>query len=252
MCRKHHGAPFATTVEVAASSFRWSDGEGLVSEYASSAGRVRAFCGVCGSVAPTQRGERVSIPAGNLLGELGEAGGRHLYVGSKAPWHVIADDLPQHDSAPPGATAPVLARPAPPALDGATHGSCLCGDVTFSVSGAPVRWLQCHCSRCRRGRSAAHGSNTFYPTAQFAWRSGRELVQKYKPPEAERFAVSFCVRCGGGAPVERDNVPFVLVPASLLDADPGARPQAHIYVASKAPWYALRDALPQFAELPPP
>jgi len=88
--------------------------------------------------------------------------------------------------------------------------------------------------------------------AQFAWRAGRELVRRYRPPDAERFTVSFCMRCGGAAPVERDNVPFVLVPASLLDGDPGARPQAHIHVASKAPWYTFDDGLPQFAELPPP
>jgi len=257
MCRKHHGAPFASLVEAALSSFRWSSGEASVSEYASSATRVRAFCEICGSVAPTQVGERVSIPAGNLLGELGAVSGRHVFVGSKAPWHVIADELPQYDSAPPDSVspdgaAPALVRPALPSLQGATHGSCLCGDVSFSVSGAPARWLQCHCSRCRRGRSAAHGSNTFYPIAQFAWRTGREWVRKYKLPEAERFMVSFCARCGGGAPVERDNVPFVLVPASLLDADPGMRPQGHIFVASKAPWYTIRDALPRFAELPPP
>jgi hypothetical protein len=64
--------------------------------------------------------------------------------------------------------------------------------------------------------------------------------------------VAFCMRCGGGAPVERDNVPFVLVPAGLLDGDPGARPQAHIHMASKASWYpVVDDGLPQFAELPP-
>jgi hypothetical protein len=97
-----------------------------------------------------------------------------------------------------------------------------------------------------------HGSNAFYPASQFAWRTGRELVRSYKPPEAERFTVSFCERCGGGAPVERDKVPFVLVPAGLFDGDPGARPQAHIHVASKAPWYVIQDGLPQFAELPPP
>lgn len=46
-------------------------------------------------------------------------------------------------------------------------------------------------------------------------------------------------------------MPFVLVPAGLLDTDPGARPEAHIHVASKAPWFTIADALPQFAELPP-
>jgi hypothetical protein len=254
MCRKHHGAPFASVVEVAADGFRWLEGEGSVAEYASSASRVRRFCVSCGSVAPARVGDRVRLPAGNLLGELGAVRAVHVFVGSKAPWHTIADTLPQYDALPgntlSGKVGPEAARPAPPS-EGTTHGSCLCGEVRFSVSGAPARWLQCHCSRCRRGRSAAHGSNTFFPTSQFAWLAGRELVRKYKLPEAERFAVAFCARCGGGAPVERDNVPFVLVPAALLDGDPGARPQAHIHVASKAPWVTIADSLPQFAELPP-
>jgi len=176
-----------------------------------------------------------------------------MFVASKPSWHVIADDLPQHAHAPPGwQTSKEEERPAPSAEDGGTHGSCACGAVTFSVSGAPARWLQCHCSRCRRGRSAVHGSNTFYPADQFTWGAGREHVQSYGPPDAARFRVSFCELCGGGAPLEREGVPFVLVPAGLFDRDPGARPQAHIHVASKASWYEVNDGLPQFAELPPP
>lgn len=253
MCRKHHGAPFATFVGAAASGFRWISGEDTVVSYPSSASGVRRFCGTCGAVAPMAMGDQVFMPAGNLQGELGDAGGMHVFVGSKAPWHPITGPLPQHADVPPGWTVPETARPPVPALpSGTTHGSCLCGDVTFRVSGAPARWYQCHCSRCRRGRSAAHGSNAFYPTAQFAWLSGREQVRTYKLPEAERFAVAFCARCGGATPVERAGVPFVLVPAAILDGDPGARPQAHIHVASKAPWYVITDDIAQFAELPPP
>lgn len=251
MCRKHHGAPFATLIEAPADSLRWLSGEASVREYPSSAERVRRFCGTCGSVAPAPMGGRVLLPAGNLLGNLSDVGGLHMFVGSKAPWHVIADELPQHDNAPPGWTLHEVVRTAKVELEGAVHGACLCGEVTFSVTGAPARWLQCHCSRCRRARSAAHASNTFYPEGQFSWCTGHELVKKYKPPDAARFTVSFCMRCGGGAPVQRDNVPFVLVPAGLFDTDPGARPQAHIHVASKAPWYTFSDGLPQFAELPP-
>jgi hypothetical protein len=250
MCRKHHAAPFASFVEVDQQRFRWLAGEHMVASYASSPARWRRFCHVCGSVAPTHVGDRLWVPAGNLLGELGVRGGTHMFVGSKAPWHAIADALPQHAAAPPG-WATEVQRPAAPSVEEGTHGSCLCGEVTFVVCGAPARWLQCHCSRCRRGRSAAHGSNTFYPLAQFEWKTGREMVRSYRPPDAERFTLSFCARCGGGAPVERDKVPFVLVPAALLDADPGARPQGHIHVASKSSWYAICDELPQFAELPP-
>jgi hypothetical protein len=251
MCRKFHGAPFGTLVEAPAHHLRWLAGEASVVGHASSAQRTRCFCGTCGSVAPAAVAGRLLVPAGNLQGDLEVAAGLHVFVGSKAPWHIIADALPQHESVPPGWYLQEVVRANIPRSDGLVQGSCLCGEVTFTVAGPPGRWLQCHCSRCRRARSAAHGSNAFYPAGQFAWRTGRESVRTYRPPEAERFAVSFCTRCGGGAPVERDNVPFVLVPAGLFDGDPGARPQAHIHVASRAPWYSAADGLPQFPELPP-
>ncbi len=251
MCRKHHAAPFASFVIAPKTAFAWRQGEGHVAEYRSSAHNLRRHCPTCGSKAPTVGKTMVAIPAGNLVGALGPVAASHAFVGSKAPWHTITDDLPKHVGPPPHWAPSEDPRPAPPILEGATHGGCLCGAVTFSVRGKPARWMQCHCSRCRRGRSAAHGSNTFYPRDQFEWRTGQAWVRSFRLPEAQRFAIHFCGRCGGGAPVEREGVPFVLVPAGLLDGDPGFRPEAHIHVASKAPWYTITDTIPQFPELPP-
>ena len=42
----------------------------------------------------------------------------------------------------------------------------------------------------------------------------------------------------------------MIVPAGALDDDPAVRPIVHIHTASKAPWYEIADALPQFAEYP--
>lgn len=251
MCRKHHGTPFASFVVTPRERFRWLEGEARVAEYRSSPTGVRRHCPVCGSKAPTTGEQMVAIPAGNLVGELGPVEASHAFVGSKAPWHVIVDALHRYDGPPPSWTPANEPSPPPAVPEGAVHGSCLCGDVSFLVRGKPARWMQCHCSRCRRGRSAAHGSNTFFPRDQFEWRSGRSQVRKYKLPEAERFAIHFCERCGGAAPVEREAVPFVLVPAAILDGDLPARPEAHIHVASKAPWYPITDTIPQFPGLPP-
>jgi hypothetical protein len=44
---------------------------------------------------------------------------------------------------------------------------------------------------------------------------------------------------------------FAVVPAGSIDGDPGVRPALHIFVGSKAPWFEIRDALPQHAEYPP-
>ena len=37
------------------------------------------------------------------------------------------------------------------------------------------------------------------------------------------------------------------IPAGTLDEDPGIRPQGHIFVEFKAPWFEITDSLPQFA-----
>jgi len=252
-CRKQHGAPFASFAEVAPGDLRFVAGDRGLSTFQATAAYPRRFCAICGAVAPSLVGGRWLVPMGNLLGEMTPARGRHVCVADKAPWHVIADSWPQHPGAPPDwpcqVSGTVSTSPSA-SSSGETLGSCCCGDVAFAVAGAPARWMQCHCSRCRRARSAAHGSNTFYPLAQFAWRGGQDQIRKFMPPDAKRFAVAFCTRCGGGVPVERDQVPFVLVPAALLEPGPGPRPEAHIHVASKAPWYSFQDELPQFSELP--
>jgi hypothetical protein len=44
---------------------------------------------------------------------------------------------------------------------------------------------------------------------------------------------------------------LVLVPAGLLDDDPGVQPSLHMFVGSKAPWWEIADAIPQFDEWVP-
>lgn len=52
-------------------------------------------------------------------------------------------------------------------------------------------------------------------------------------------------------PVAEDNGAEMNIPAGTLDDDPGVRPVVHIFVGSKAPWFDIEDALPQFNEFPP-
>jgi hypothetical protein len=99
MCRKHHGAAFATFVSVPLTGFRWVSGEKEISTYQSSEYGKRTFCGKCGSVTPVVEVETgvVFCPAGNLDGEFATRLQSHRFVGSKAPWHTITDDLTQHE-----------------------------------------------------------------------------------------------------------------------------------------------------------
>ena len=43
-----------------------------------------------------------------------------------------------------------------------------------------------------------------------------------------------------------------VVPAGTLDGDPGIRPQRHIFVDFKAPWFEITNSVGQFGTKPKP
>ena len=251
MCRKAHGAAFATYVATTGDRLHWLSGEGRATAYESSPGNFRTFCPTCGSVAPTSGTgpERVFIPAGLLEEDPGARPEAHLFVASKAPWYEIADELPRFDVLPPGIDFKGIDRPQRATTSGA-GGSCLCGAVSFVLLGKVDVIVHCHCSRCRKARAAAHASNLFVDPQEFRWISGEELVVQYRLPGAQRFGTAFCRVCGGAVPRALPGAPRINVPAGALDDDPGARPRLHIYCGSKAPWFEVADDLPKFEEAP--
>lgn len=253
MCRKHHGAMFATFLTGGADSFRWLGGEDRVAVYHSSDKGLRPFCRDCGSVAPTVLPALgvAFVPAGNLDGDPGIRPERHMFAASRAEWFPITGALPQHDGFPPGfEESEAVDNPRPPAKPGVVQGRCLCGAVTFELAGAPEVVQNCHCSRCRRARSAAHATNAFFKREQLTWLRGEETVQSFPLPGARRFGQDFCRRCG--SPVARvvASTGYVVVPCGSLDDAPGMPPRGHVFTGSKAPWYEIADRLPQWEALP--
>ena len=251
MCRKAHGALYATWIAAPRSGFRWIAGEDAIDRFESSPGGQRAFCRHCGSVAPILMDDSVGMPAGNLDGDPGIRPQLHMFVGSKAAWHPITDDLPQYPEWPPGFDTPGVPRPAPEPRAGAPASSCLCGGMAWEVEGPPLMMYHCHCSRCRRARSAAHATNAFYKLDRFRWLRGEELLRSFKLPDAQFFSQDFCSRCGSPAPRVMAAYNRVMLPAGAMDGDPGAPANAHIFASSRAPWDAITDDLPQFDAMPP-
>lgn len=248
MCRKHHGAMFATFVGAPLMGFRWLAGERSIQTYQSSEHGFRPFCRTCGSVAPTlvQKMDLALLPAGNLEGSLDVKPQSHIFVGSKAPWYTITDALPQHEEYPPEFGIGGVSRAPLEWPEGAIAGSCLCGGVAYQIAHPPRMMRNCHCSRCRRGRSAAHATNVLYAIEDLSFVRGEEQVAQYRVPEAKLFAVAFCRQCGGATPRRLRERGLAVVPAGTLDTDPGSRPAMHIFVGSKADWFDITDDIPQF------
>ena len=124
-------------------------------------------------------------------------------------------------------------------------GRCECGAVRFRVVDAFRYALNCHCSRCRAATGAA-----FKPFAGIE-REKLELVRGANSLLVHGDAElndTRCRSCGSLLySVVRDGAYVHVALGSLVDS-PTIRPQAHIFVGSKAPWFEITDDLPQFEE----
>ena len=101
MCRKFHGAAYATFAEVRRESFRWTAGEELLQSYTADNGTTRRFCSNCGSsltfFSPRADADLVEIALGCFDDEVPLRPDAHIFVASGAAWARPEDDgLPQY------------------------------------------------------------------------------------------------------------------------------------------------------------
>ena len=103
-CRKATGSTVATWVLGPFEQFRWLRGEDQLKTFASSDHAQRMFCGTCGAAVnnlSNRRPRLMHLSAGTLDRSPALQVALHVHVGSKAPWHVITDAIPQFDEEPP-------------------------------------------------------------------------------------------------------------------------------------------------------
>ena len=101
MCRKFHGAAYATIAEARQDHFRWTSGQELLQGYTASNGTTRSFCSRCGSsltfASPAADPDLVEIALGCFDDEVPVKPDAHIFVASGATWTVPTDELPQFE-----------------------------------------------------------------------------------------------------------------------------------------------------------
>lgn len=123
-------------------------------------------------------------------------------------------------------------------------GSCLCGNVRFEIDGPMTGVGHCHCRMCRKAHGAAFATYGDVRREDFRWTVGEEDVARYaSTPGVTR---TFCRRCGATLQWMRDDADKLGVALGVLDDDPGARPECHIFTDFHAPWYEITDGLPRY------
>ncbi len=128
-------------------------------------------------------------------------------------------------------------------------GKCLCEAIQYEIQGELGPIYNCHCSKCRRWHGAAFRTRATIKTSQFNWISGEELLSRYH--SSEHVVKTFCSVCGSNLISEYDNAPDRIgVPLGGLEQAPANKPEGHMFVANKSPWFDITDGLPEYDTFP--
>ena len=97
-CRRATGSAFKPFAGIARAKFTLTKGATNLTIYGE-ADNHDARCKTCGSLlySVVRDGAYVHVTLGALTDDPSIRPSKHIYVGSKAPWFTITDDLPQHD-----------------------------------------------------------------------------------------------------------------------------------------------------------
>ena len=127
------------------------------------------------------------------------------------------------------------------------RGSCLCGGIHYEISGGLHDMHFCHCSMCRKAHGTAFAAYAGLDPRDLRFTQGEELISRYQSSESAQR--SFCRRCGSNLTFEPTATPDeIWMAAGGFDSEPQERPAFHIYVASKASWFEITDAMKQYPE----
>ena len=119
-------------------------------------------------------------------------------------------------------------------------GHCLCGKVTYELSGEPIATAVCHCSHCQRQSGGAFSVNVIALPDQLTVRG--ELgtyVETGENDDGEYVHRRFCP--SGGSPIvsEMLQAGIVAVKAGTLDDTSDIRPAVEVWCTDRQPWVEL-------------
>ncbi len=104
-CRRATGSAFKPFAGIEYSKLSLTRGHDALMTYGDEGATHDVHCRLCGSLlySVVRSGKYVHVTMGTLTSEPCIRPSMHIFTASKAAWHDITDDLPQHDGLPPTA-----------------------------------------------------------------------------------------------------------------------------------------------------
>ena len=72
----------------------------------------------------------------------------------------------------------------------------MCGEITFEVTGQPVRRGNCHYRACKKATGAAYATIVFFKKDQISQLSGETNSYQYMSDKGNTKTKLFCNKCG--------------------------------------------------------
>src|SRR3954469_12399927 len=117
-------------------------------------------------------------------------------------------------------------------------GRCLCGAVSYRVTGDPVHVGRCHCADCRKESGSTFTVYGHWPRAAFV------LAGELAAYEGR----SFCPVCGSSVGTF-DDAELVEIRLGTLDDPPfELEPQTEVWVKRREPWLHPVEGAAQYRE----
>ena len=129
-------------------------------------------------------------------------------------------------------------------------GGCLCGNIRYEITGAPVVVAHCHCKDCQRVSGAGHTTGAMFATTQFTV-TGSFAEYSLESNAGNQVTKVFCPTCGSPIFGRNDGMEgFVTVSLGTLDDSSTFKPEVVIFASNKKTWDIMSDTLPTFLAQP--
>ena len=119
-------------------------------------------------------------------------------------------------------------------------GSCLCGAVTFQVTGSFSQIEVCHCVQCRKW-TGHFFANVEVPRDSLQINGESHVTWHHSSQKVRR---GFCATCGSSLffdPVHKNKHKWIAVAMGVLDTSTDSKIALHIFTGEKGDYYEIPD-----------
>jgi hypothetical protein len=127
----------------------------------------------------------------------------------------------------------------------AYKGSCFCGEVELTLSGAPAAMGYCHCESCRKWSAGPINAFTLWPTDSVRVTKGEAKLGKYN--KTKQSGRTWCTSCGGHVMTMHPGWNLIDVYAATIP-DFAFKPAVHVHYQETV--LRVKDGLPKMKDLP--